>query len=152
MDDLDVFDFFDFPQPSTFSFQYPLGASLIGKSELSSTGLRMYRRGDNHLEVYRAQRLLNCYIRGNIGRPWARSNGSLWPLLPENGMLDVDTELALCQFQSYWGLQSTGCLCPRTRMLLPPHMRLKGSLLLRKPGKRLNLNLPPNYGQPTTPP
>lgn len=152
MGDLDVFDFFDFSQPSAFSFQYPFGASLTGTSELSSTGLRLYRRGDNHLEVYRAQRLLNCYIRGNLGRPWTRSNGSLWSLLPENGMLDLDTEMALSQFQNYWGLQSTGFLCPRTRMLLPPQLRLKGSLLLRKPRKRLNLNLPPNYGQSTTPP
>jgi hypothetical protein len=30
-------------------------------------------------------------------------------------------------------------------------MRLKGSLLLRKPGRRLRLNLPPTYGQSTSP-
>jgi hypothetical protein len=147
MDAPDVFDFFDFPQPSSFSLQYPSGGFLWAKAEPSSVGLRMYKRGDNHLEVYRAQRLLNCHIRGNFGAPWTKTSGSLWSLLPENGMLDVDTEFALSQFQLRWGLQSTGCLCPRTRMLLPPHMRLKGSLLLRKPGRYLRPCSPPTYGQ-----
>ena len=147
MDDLDIFDSFDFPQPAAFSLQYPFGGSLFVKAEPSSAGLCLYKRGDNHLEVYRAQRLLNCYIRGNLGIPWTKSNGSLWPLLREDGMLDLDTELALNEFQLGWGLQPSGCLCPRTRMLLPPHMRLKGSLLLRKPGRYLRPCLPPTFGQ-----
>lgn len=145
MDDVDVFDFFEFPQPSALSLQYPSGGFLFARSEPSSAGLRMFKRGDNHLEVYRAQRLLNCYIRGNLGIPWKTSSGSLWPLLSEHGMLDLDTQLALSEFQLGWGLQSTGCLCPRTRMLLPPHMRLKGSLLLRKPGRLLRPCVP-SYG------
>ncbi len=152
MDNPDVFDFFDFPQPSAFSLRHPSGFMMTARAEPSSDALCMFKRGDNHLQVYRAQRLLNCYIRGNLGAPWTRSNGSLWPLLPENGMLDLDTEVALSEFQRYWGLPASGCLCPKTRMLLPPHMRLKGSLLLRKPGRYLRPCVPSFGSSPSTGP
>ena len=131
----DFDDSFDFPQPLTLSHRYPCGFSLSANAETNSESLRWFKRGDNHLQIYRAQRLLNCYIGGHFGAEWLTDGGSPWPFLTEHGMFDLDTQLALLRFQSLSSLPNSGCLCPRTRMLLPPMMRLRGSLLLSRPGK-----------------
>ncbi|HEY3974046.1 MAG TPA: hypothetical protein VGM18_13650 [Candidatus Sulfotelmatobacter sp.] len=48
MDDIYLFDFFDFPQPPAFSLTYPSGPSLTAMAEPNSRKMHLFRRGDNH--------------------------------------------------------------------------------------------------------
>ena len=121
-----------FPQPLSVCQRYSSGMFFSAKAEPSPERLCWFKRGDNHLQVYRAQCLLNRYIGGHFGPEWLTSGGPRWPYLLEDGMLRLDTELALKEFQQRWSLPSSGCLCPKTRVLLPPLLRFRGSLLRKR--------------------
>ena len=146
LDDPSVLDMsWYFPQPAFVSQRLSLNCLFSGKAQPNPGLLTWYKLGDNHEHVYRAQRFLNCRIRGDFGLPWKERNGSPWRLLPEDGMLSLNTQYALQRFQEDWDLPTTGCLCPRTRALLPPLLRLRGSL------RRKSLRFPrlcwtPKYG------
>jgi hypothetical protein len=133
-----------FPQPMSVCRTYPSGMVFSSQAELDPEGLCWFKRGDNHLQVYRAQCLLNRYIGGHFGPEWLGGDGYRWPLLLEDGLLNLDTELALKQFQQGLDVPVRGCLCPKTRALLPPLLRFRGSLL-RKRLKVPQLRWPPKY-------
>jgi hypothetical protein len=133
-----------FPQPMSVCRSYPSGMVFSSQAELDPEGLCWFKRGDNHLQVYRAQCLLNRYISGHFGPEWLGSDGYRWPLLLEDGLLNLDTESALKQFQEGLDVPLRGCLCPKTRALLPPLLRFHGSLT-RKRLKVPQLRWPPKY-------
>lgn len=121
-----------FPQPLSICERYPSGMFFSAKAEPNPERLCWFKRGDNHLQVYRAQCLLNRYIGGYFGSEWFTSGGLRWPSLLEDGMLRLDTEQALMEFQQRWSLPSSGCLCPKTRLMLPPLLRFRASLLRKR--------------------
>jgi len=121
-----------FPQPLSVCQRDSSGMVFSAKAEPNPERLCWFKRGDNHLQVYRAQCLLNRYIGGYFGPEWLTSGGMRWPFLLEDGMLRLDTELALKEFQQRWSLPSSGCLCPKTRLVLPPLLRFRGSLLRKR--------------------
>ncbi len=121
-----------FPQPLSVCQRYSSGMFFSAKAEPNPERLCWFKRGDNHLQVYRAQCLLNRYMGGYFGPEWLTSGGLRWPYLLEDGMLRLDTELALKEFQQRWSLPSSGCLCPKTRVMLPPLLRFRGSLLRKR--------------------
>ncbi len=121
-----------FPQPISVCQRHSCGMVFSAKAEPNPERLCWFKRGDNHLQVYRAQCLLNRYIGGYFGPEWLTSGGLRWPSLLEDGMLRLDTELALKEFQQRWSLPPSGCLCPKTRVMLPPLLRFRGSLLRKR--------------------
>ena len=121
-----------FPQPLSVCQRYSSGMFFSAKAEPNPERLCWFKRGDNHLQIYRAQCLLNRYIGGYFGPEWLTSGGLRWPYLLEDGMLRFDTELALKEFQQRWSLPSSGCLCPKTRVMLPPLLRFRGFLLRKR--------------------
>ena len=121
-----------FPQPLSVCQRYSSGMVFSAKAEPNSETLCWFKRGDNHLQVYRAQCLLNRYIGGYFGPEWLTGGGTRWPYLLEDGMLRLDTELALKEFQQRWSLPMSGCLCPKTRLTLPPLLRFRASLLRKR--------------------
>lgn len=126
-----------FPQPMSVCQRLSSGLVFSSRAELNPERLCWFKRGDNHLQVYRAQCLLNRYIAGHFGAEWLGSDGFRLPLLPEDGRLDLDTELALKRFQQDWSLPPSGCLCPKTRALLPPVLHFHATL------QRKRVKLPP---------
>jgi len=121
-----------FPQPLSVCQRYSSGMMFSAKAEPNPERLCWFKRGDNHLQVYRAQCLLNRYIGGYFGPEWLTGGGLRWPYLLEDGMLRLDTEQALMEFQQRWSLPSSGCLCPKTRVMLPPLLRFRASLLRKR--------------------
>jgi hypothetical protein len=126
-----------FPQPMSVCKRLSSGLVFSSRAELNPERLCWFKRGDNHLQVYRAQCLLNRYITGHFGPEWLGSDGFRLPLLLEDGRLDVDTELALKRFQQDWSLPPSGCLCPKTRALLPPVLHFHATL------QRNRVKIPP---------
>lgn len=51
-----------FPQPLSVCQRYSSGMFFSAKAEPNPERLCWFKRGDNHLQVYRAQCLLNRYI------------------------------------------------------------------------------------------
>jgi len=121
-----------FPQPLSVCHRHSSGTVFSAKAEPNSERLCWFKRGDNHLQVYRSQCLLNRYIAGHFGPEWLTGGGMRWPFLLEDGMLRLDTEQALKEFQQRWSLPLSGCLCPKTRTMLPPLLRFRASLLRKR--------------------
>jgi hypothetical protein len=121
-----------FPQPMSVCQRYSSGLVFSANAQPNPERMCWYKRGDNHLQVYRAQCLLNRYIGGHFGPEWVQGNGKRWPFLLEDGLLNSDTESALRHFQDDWSLPLSGCLCPKTRALLPPLLRLRGTVLRKR--------------------
>ena len=100
---------FEYPEPLTTCRHYQSGFRLLAQTQAGPNSFRLFKRGDNHRNVFQAQQMLNCYMRNHVGGTWRKENGTLWSLLPEDGYFDADTQTALCKAQRIWGLPMTGC-------------------------------------------
>jgi hypothetical protein len=122
-------------------FLYPAGRSILLRPGVRAGHLVTYQLGQQHLVIQSCQRRMNLLMDGSSLFPkWRYSNGTPWTPLLDNGIFDQSTEDALEYYQSLWGFNPTGKLCPTTRMLLHPSMRLQGQLWYSSsPQPKLNL-------------
>jgi hypothetical protein len=147
------------PKPAR-DFQFPGGPTLKTKINLGMAYLFPFEFGRRAKPVRTAQEQMNLLMDGGPDWPkWRYPNGKPWKPLIENGCLDKPTSEALTFVQLLFGLPSCGELCPATRAILYPHLKLCGHLEIADmaptpPPPRLppypKLKLPPMG--PTPPP
>jgi hypothetical protein len=110
-------------------FKYPGGSSVTTRVMPGPGHMVAYQLGQQHHVIQTCQKQMNFLMDGTSLFPkWRYPDGSPWKQLIEHGILDDDTEDALEYYQMLWGLQPTGILCPFTRTLLNPYVRLRGQL------------------------